>query len=134
MSSTLTHIALQVNEKDVDSFYVDVLNGEVTRTFELSREDAAEIFNIDKKVKVSQVSCEGIEFELFIDGNQLLPTFAHVCFHSLRANEIIEKAKLNGYKTFVRNNNLSSTYFVSDTNSNMFEIKTKERLYTTKKK
>ncbi len=133
MSSTLTHIALQVNEKDVDSFYVDVLNGVVTRTFELSREDSAEIFNIDKKVKVLQVSCEGIDFELFVAGDHLSPTFAHVCFHSLRANDIIEKAKLNGYKTFVRNNNSSATYFVSDTNSNLFEIKTKERWYTTKK-
>lgn len=132
MTNTL-HIALQVSEKDIQSFYIDVLEGEVTRTFELSREDASEIFNINKKVKVSQVSCEGIDFELFVDSKHLSPTFALVCFQSLHAKEFFEKAKLNGYHTYVRNNNSSATYFLSDTNSNLFEIKMKERWYITKK-
>ena len=129
----IVHIALNVSEKDVQSFYIDVLKGEVTRTFELSKEDSSEIFNINKKVQVSQVSCEGIDIELYIGGESQLPTFAHVCFQSLQAKEIFEKAKLNGYHTYVRNNNSSPTYFVSDANSNLFEIKTKERWYITKK-
>lgn len=133
MTNTVTHIALQVSEKDVNSFYIDVLNGEVTQTFELSREDSSEIFKIDKKVKVSQLTCEGIDFELFVDGKPPLPTFAHVCFQSLQAKEIFERAKLNGFQTYVRNNNSSATYYVCDTNSNLFEIKMKERWYITKK-
>ena len=133
MTNNLIHIALHVSEKDVHSFYIDVLNGEVTQTFELSSEDSSEIFNIDKKVKVSQISCEGIDFELFVDNDLNMPTFAHVCFQSLQAKEIFEKAKLKGYRTYVRNNNSSVTYFISDTNCNMFEIKTKERWYITKK-
>lgn len=127
------HIALNVCEKDVQSFYIDVLKGEVTRTFELSKEDSSEMFNINKKVKVSQMSCEGIDFELFIGDKSQLPTFAHVCFQSLQAKEIAEKAKLKGYRTYIRNNNSSVTYFISDTNYNMFEIKTKERWYIAKK-
>jgi len=125
MTNTLLHIALQVREKDVNSFYVDILNGKITHTFALSKEDSFEIFNINKNVIVSQMSCEGIDFELFVDNKRLLPTFAHVCFQSLQAKEIFEKAKLNGYPTYVRNPNSSPTYFVSDTNSNLFEIKTK---------
>ena len=131
--NNIIHIALNVSERDVQSFYIDVLKGEITRTFELSQEDSSEIFNINKKVEVSQVSCEGIELELFIGDKSRLPTFAHVCFQSLQAEEIFEKANLNGYHTYVRNNNSSPTYFVSDTNSNLFEIKTKERWYITKK-
>jgi len=125
MTNILTHIALQVCKKDLNSFYVDVLKGEITHTFELSKEDSFEIFNINKNIMVSQMSCEGIDFELFVDSKRLSPTYAHVCFQSLQAKEIFEKAKLNGYHTYVRNNNSSPTYFVSDTNSNLFEIKTK---------
>jgi len=133
MTNDIIHIALHVNEKDVQSFYIDVLNGKVMRTFELSEVDASEIFNIDKKVKVSQMSCEGIDIELFIDNEPQLPTFAHLSFQSLQAKEIFEKAKLKGYRTYVRKNNSSVTYFVSDTNSNLFEIKMKERWYLIKK-
>ncbi len=31
MSSALVHIALHVNEKDVNSFYLDVLHGKIER-------------------------------------------------------------------------------------------------------
>ncbi|NEW84662.1 MAG: hypothetical protein GZ094_20165 [Mariniphaga sp.] len=132
MTNDIIHIALHVSEKDVHSFYVHVLNGKVIRTFELSKVDASEIFNINKKVKVSKISCEGIDFELFVDNDLNMPTFAHVSFQSLQAKEIFEKAKLKGYRTYVRNNNSSVSYFISDTNCNLFEIKTKERWYITK--
>jgi len=125
MTNTLIHIALHVNEKDVNSFYFDVLHGKVTRTVELSREVTSEIFRIDKNVKVVLVSCEGIDFELFIDNDLLLPTFAHVCFHSEQAKKIMERANLKGYRTYSHKNNSTETYFISDTNYNLFEIKTK---------
>lgn len=125
MINTLIHIALRVNEKDINSFYLDVLHGEVTRTFELSREVTSEIFNIDKNVKVVQVSVEGIDFELFIDGDPLLPTFAHVCFYSERAQKIMKRANQKGYHTYSHQNNSMETYFIRDTNYNLFEIKTK---------
>jgi hypothetical protein len=124
MSNTLIHIALHVNEKDVNSFYLDVLHGKVERTFELSKEVSSEIFNIDKNVKVVQVSCHGVDFELFINDDPLLPTFAHVCLLSRQAKKIMERANLKGYHTYVRNNS-SGTYFIRDANNNLFEIKTK---------
>jgi len=133
MTNDLIHIALHVSDKDIQSFYIDVLNGKVIRTFELSKEEASEIFYINKTVNVSQVSCEGIDFELFIDNDLDLPSFAHVCFQSLQAKEIFEKAKLKEYRTYIRNNNSSITYFIRDTNNNLFEIKTKERWFITKK-
>ncbi len=127
MANTIFHIALHVNERDVNSFYLDVLHGEITGKFELSKEISSEIFKINKSVNVVQVSCEEIDFELFIDDDPQLPTFAHVCFLSAQAKKIMERANQNGYHTYVRNNS-SGTYFISDANSNLFEIKTgKER-------
>ncbi|MBW8331075.1 MAG: hypothetical protein K0M40_03560 [Prolixibacteraceae bacterium] len=123
MTNTLIHIALYINKKDVDSFYLDVLHGEITRTFELSKDVSSDIFNIDKNVKVVQVSCNGIDFELFIDDDPQLPTFAHVCFYSEQAQKIKERANQKGYRTHSHKNNSAETYFIRDGNYNLFEIK-----------
>lgn len=123
MTNTLIHIALHVNEKDVNSFYLNVLHGKIERTFELSKEVSSEIFAINKNVKVVQVSIEGIDFELFIDDDPQLPTFAHVCLHSEWAKKIMERANLNGYRTYLHKNNSMETCFIRDTNYNLFEIK-----------
>ena len=122
MYNSLIHIALHVNEKDVNSFYLDVLHGRIERSFEISKEVSSEVFSIDKNVKVVLVSCHGIDFELFIDDDPLLPTFAHVCFYSERANKIMERANQKGYRTYVRSSS-SDTYFICDSNNNLFEIK-----------
>ncbi len=122
MINTLQHIGLQVSEKDVNSFYLDVFHGKIERRFELSKEVSSEIFNADKNVKVVHVSCQGIDFELFIDDDPLLLTFAHVCFYSERVKKIMERATQKGYRTYVRSNS-PDTYFTSDSNNNLFEIK-----------
>jgi hypothetical protein len=123
MSNTLIHIALHVKERDINSFYLDVLHGRIERTFDLSKEFASGIFNINKDVKVVQVSCQGIDFELFIDDDPLPPTFAHVCFLSEQAKKIMERANQNGYSTCLHQNQSAETYFVRDANFNLFEIK-----------
>lgn len=126
MTNTLIHIALHVNEKDVNSFYLDVLHGKITRSFELSKDVSSDIFNINKNVKVVLVSCDGIDFELFIDDDLPLPTFAHVCFYSEQAQKIMQRANQKGYRTHLHKTNTIETYFLSDLNNNLFEIKTKK--------
>ena len=126
MINTLQHIGLQVSEKDVNSFYLDVFHGKIERTFDLSKEVSAEIFNVDKNVKVVTVSVEGVDFELFIDDDPPLPTFAHVCFYSERAKKIMERAIQKGYHTYSRKNSSTETCFIRDTNYNLFEIKTRK--------
>ena len=127
MSNSLIHIALHVNEKDVNSFYLDVLHGRIERSFEISKEVSSEVFSIDKNVKVVLVSCHGVDFELFIDDSPLLPSFAHVCFLSDHAKKMMERANLKGYRTYIRNNNSVETYFINDANNNLFEIKTRNK-------
>jgi len=119
------HIGLSVIEKDVDEFYIGVMNGTVIKSFELPNEESYLIFKIKKDVKIVYVLFEGIVWELFINDKYQLPTFSHVCFQSDQIEDIVERAKLKGYSTHKRNNNIRETYFISDSNFNLFEIKTK---------
>jgi len=123
VKNKLLHIGLHIIEKDIESFYTNVLDCKIERTFSLQAEDAFSIFNINKNVKILYVICNGVEFELFIDGKIDSPTFGHVCIQSSDAEKIFERAKQMGYHTFIRKRNLKETYFISDSNKNLFEIK-----------
>jgi hypothetical protein len=119
----ILHIGLHIIENDLESFYTNVLNCKIERTFNLQPEDSFNIFGINEEVKILRVSCGGIELELFIDGKIESPTFGHVCFQSSEAERIFETASENGYRTFIRKRNSGETYFISDSNHNLFEIK-----------
>ncbi len=121
--NNILHIGLPIIEKDIDSFYTDILNCKIERTFNLQSEDSFAIFGIKEEVRILYTSCSGIEFELFIDGKIKSPTFGHICFQSSEAERIVEKAVEKGFPTFIRKRNLKETYFISDSNHNLFEIK-----------
>jgi hypothetical protein len=123
MENSLLHIGLHVLEQDVKNFYSEILSCETKRIFVLQAADVNSFFGLNKEVTVQLVSCSGIDFELFIDGKIDSSTFGHVCFQSADAEKIFEKAKEGGYKTFVRKRNSNETYFISDSNHNLFEIK-----------
>ncbi len=123
MTNKLLHIGLHIIENDIESFYTNVLDCKIERTFSLQAEATFPIFNINKEVKIFYVNCNGIEFELFIGDKIDSPTFGHVCIQSSDAEKIFEKAKLMGYHTFIRKRNSKETYFIKDSNQNLFEIK-----------
>lgn len=123
MDNSLLHIGLCVLEDDVRNFYNEILNCKPKRIFTIQAKDALTIFGINKEATVKLVSCCGINLELFINGKIDSSTFGHICFNSAIAKKIFEKAKENGYKTFLRKINSKETYFISDSNNNVFEIK-----------
>lgn len=123
MDNSLLHIGLHVLEDDVKNFYIEILNGEPVRSFNIQAEDALEIFGIYKEAAVQLFSCGGIDLELFVDGKIDYQSFGHVCFKSGNAKEIYRKAEEKGYKTLLRKRNSYETYFISDRNNNVFEIK-----------
>lgn len=122
--NSILHIGLHVLEEDVESFYKGVLNCEIIRSFSLSKEDAYSIFGIKHDTDIYYISCGNVELELFIGGKTETPTFGHVCFQSQEADSINGRAIKNGYNSFLRKRNSSTTYFISDNNHNLFEIKT----------
>ncbi len=119
----IKHVGLQVIEKDVDDFYIDILHLKIDRVFTLTEEETLEIFNMPKGTSIYSGNCVGMELELFISDSPKLPTFGHVCFQTSEVTELAEKARKKGYRVYIRNNGKSDTYFVSDSNHNLFEIK-----------
>ncbi len=119
----IKHVGLQVIEKDVTDFYSDILHFKTERIFALTEKDTLEIFNMSNGAKIYFGNCEDMELELFISDSPTSPTFGHACFQTAEAPELAEKAREKGYRVFIRDNGKSKTYFISDTNHNLFEIK-----------
>ena len=124
MTDFIHHIGLQVTEEDISSFYINVLGCNVLREFTLLKEDAYLIFGILKEVDIFYTQCGNIELELFVDKTPKAATFNHVCIHTDTVVEIVKKAQSAGFNVFTREkNDQSKTYFVSDSNHNLFEMK-----------
>jgi len=102
MANQIHHIGLQVDEKDLQSFYIDILGCVIMREFILSKEEAFSIFNLPKAVKIVYTRCEGVEIELFVDSTPFPKTFNHICILSDEANEIASKANLAGFRVYTR--------------------------------
>lgn len=115
---------MQVIEEDISSFYINVLGCIVLREFTLSKVDAYLIFNIRKEVNIFYTRCGTIEMELFVDKNPKVAAFNHVCIHVDHVEEIVKKAQTAGFGVFIRDKeDRTKTYFVSDSNHNIFEMK-----------
>jgi 4-hydroxyphenylpyruvate dioxygenase-like putative hemolysin len=122
--NSIKHIGLTVYEKDVKSFYEEILNFKSNNTFVLTQENAANIFNIPMATRVIAGACPEMELELFMlddeEYNQKR-AFNHICFFTHRIEELTTKAKQKGFKTIVLQH--SGTLFIADSNQNIFEIK-----------
>lgn len=124
MANRIHHIGLQIAEKDLQLFYIDILRCVIIREFNLSKEEAFSIFNLSKAVRIIYTRCEGIEMEFFVDSSAVTQTFNHICIHSDIADEIASKANSAGFRVYTRKkNDNTKTYFISDSNHNVFEIK-----------
>ena len=121
----LRHIALDIIKNDLNEFYLEILKGEIIGQFELSKEDANKIFDIQKPVDVYYVKYEDFELELFIYPNSARATFNHLCVEMSDGQGIYKAARQQNFWTFVRTNNQRETYFIKDKNGNMFELKGK---------
>ena len=58
-----------------------------------------------------------------IDGKIKSPSFGHICFQSSEAERIVKKAAEKGFHTIIRKRNSKETYFINDSNHNLFEVK-----------
>jgi len=121
----LQHIALQIRERDVEYFYVAILGGTVENRTILKEKDASDIFQINKDVSVYYLIIQNIILELFIHETVCKESLQHFCLVHKDALEIYQKAKEKNYWTFLKQKEHGNTYFIKDSNGNMFEIKNK---------
>jgi len=117
----LHHLGIQVIEEDVENFYVDILDFKISRTFSLTNEKSIDTFDINESPAIIYGSCGDVEIELFISKSNLEKSFSHLCLQTENVENIVEKVKQKVYKIYVHKAN--ETYFISDSNNNIFEIK-----------
>ena len=125
MDIIFKHNGLQVLQADVKSFYEDILGYKIERSFALSAEESLNIFGIDSPVEIVQGDCGEVNFELFISSNLKQPTYNHTCISLSNAQSLSELALQKGYRVYTRKGKAGTTYFISDSNRNIFEIKEK---------
>lgn len=121
----LKHIALEVLKSDIQNFYIEILNGNVSHKFTLNKGESEELFDISKQFEVQKLDINNLQFELFIHESIEQDSLCHLCLEVNKAKEIYDKANESGYWNRVRNSNGNKTYFIRDKNRNMFELKQK---------
>jgi hypothetical protein len=116
------HAGLQVLPVDIKAFYEDILSFKIERSFALSAEESSNIFGIDSPVEIIQGCCGQVNLELFISDNLCQPTYNHTCISVSNAESIVKLALQKGYRVHARNGKSAATYFLSDSNRNIFEV------------
>jgi hypothetical protein len=119
----LKHIALEIDKSDLDDFYRDILKTEIAEQALLKEETAEQLFGVPQPVKVHYAKGEGYELELFCYRKTFIPTFRHICIESKRARDIYHSSLEKGYRAVKRKNGDRVSYFITDSNGNMFELK-----------
>lgn len=119
----IKHIGLQVTQEDLSTFYVAIMGLKFLSDFKIPTKEAERIFGIAEEVKVIYATSEEIDFELFVSKSKSL-SFNHICIET-KGNELIKKiTSQNLYKVSIREKqDRANTYFLSDSNNNIFEIK-----------
>ncbi len=123
MIKIIKHIGLHILEKDLKPFYEDIIQFELLRSLILSENDCSKIFNIKENVNVLFGKCNDFELELFVSKTPQTASFSHICLATDTPSILAQKAIEKGYKVHLRQNNTGGTYFITDSNKNVFEIK-----------
>jgi catechol 2,3-dioxygenase-like lactoylglutathione lyase family enzyme len=120
----LQHIALTVNDsEEIENFFKEVLLFNLKHKFSMKEEITHQIFDIEGSTDVYVMGHDDTVLEIFISPMKETKVFSHVCFAFSNAETIYKKASDLGYKTFIKENPNSNTYFIWDRSGNMFEIK-----------
>jgi extradiol dioxygenase family protein len=120
----LQHIALTINDsKEIERFYQDILQCTIKHKFTINEEITLQVFNFRESADVCLMVYEDIDFEIFIASQREKKVFSHISLAYRNAEQINNKAVQSGYKSLIRSNAGSHTYFIWDKSGNMFEIK-----------
>ena len=125
MSNELfNHTALTVHDvKDIENFYIKILDLEIKKENLISKELANQIFNLPISIKVITVGKNDLNLELFIDSNSENNNLNHLCINIKDRVSIIKKAEENNYPCIIVKRDPIDMVFIRDKSNNLFEIK-----------
>src|SRR6056297_1344682 len=121
----IKHAGLTVQERDVEIFYRGVMGFFIEGSFNLSEELATDIFDIKSSVDVYNLKKGQVILELFVYNAKHTKNvgFQHLCLVHSEAEDIYNKAKEKGYRTYLKQGKNKKTYFIKDQNNNIFELR-----------
>ena len=120
----LNHIALSSNsEKDANLFFTEILCIPLIKKFNISKNLANKIFEINKNIEVLVYENNKIKFEIFITDKKYYKNFDHICLEIYNKKELIEKCKENNIEYLYANKDKKKLLFIIDKFGNLFEIK-----------
>jgi catechol 2,3-dioxygenase-like lactoylglutathione lyase family enzyme len=123
----IEHIAVAANsEKESDSFFIDLLGMEKTRSFAVSDELMEQFFGVTEEHYLLRYKKDDLSVEVILtdDNSKVKDIFTHNCLLVDDPDALIGKASSMGFTTIkVPRKDAGYYYFVKDTNLNLYEIK-----------
>jgi catechol 2,3-dioxygenase-like lactoylglutathione lyase family enzyme len=114
----LEHTVITItNQAEVKNFYCNVLGMNEIRRLILNNELAGQIFGINRATSVFQLQKDNIFLELFLVTEKHDQSFEHICISINDRENLIRKAKQNGYVCIRIGRDKSDLAFIKDKSS-----------------
>jgi hypothetical protein len=122
----LKHIELEIQEEDLQRFYINIFKSRITRQLNLSKVPAKQIFQIEKRINFYTLGIGILEFELFIHNSVYTNKLKHLRIEIEDGGRVFKSVSEKRHWTHAKKRNPTETYFFKDQNGNLFEIKNNE--------
>lgn len=121
----LNHIGLNIQSKtELLDFYQDILGLKFEYQFELTSDFASKIFGIDNQPEVFHYKNEHINLELFVNPDNSIHGYAHICIEVTDLKSIAAKCEQSGYPVIrIKRIDRHDILFIKDKTGNIFELK-----------
>lgn len=128
----MKHIEIKTKKSDIQEFYVEILGGIISRHYTLPEKDAVKKYHLPLQLEVYELKIQNKLLDLLVYEVFEQDSLDHIYLELDNASKIYFKAEEKKYIAKKRKNGKSETYFIIDSNNNLFEIKDK-RLFINKK-
>ncbi len=120
----LNHVAISVNSiEEINDFYVNILEMQLMRQFDLNKNLAFNIFGLDSDIPAYLLTRGNLTLEIFIAKRDTGVKINHICF-SVQDREILyKKAQEKAFECIRIKRDTSDLIFIKDKTGNIFEIK-----------
>ena len=118
------HVAIRVsNPEEIKNFYRNLLGMDLINQRKLDLELSQKIFGKMTETQFFLLKKNDFYLEIFVDKAKVMTNYNHICIEVREREELIKKAKENGYPCTRIKRKKSDLIFIDDKSGNKFEIK-----------
>ncbi len=118
------HIALTIsNKEEIANFYQQVMGMQIVKNFTIEKTLAYNIFAIAKDTPVYLLQNKDFTLEIFINHEQKINSFKHICLGLQNREALFETAERLGYEAIRIEREKFDLLFIKDKDKNIFELK-----------